>query len=72
MADPHPLSLSLSLSLQWANFTTWQCDEFFPTEKEFVEGVGCVVTYDAKQLFYTILNIALYFLPVAIMIINYR
>ncbi|XP_050718123.1 QRFP-like peptide receptor isoform X1 [Eriocheir sinensis] len=58
-------------SIEWANFTTWQCDEFFPTEKEFVEGVGCVVTYDAKQLFYTILNIALYFLPVAIMIINY-
>nr|WOA03695.1 CHH family candidate receptor A34beta1 [Carcinus maenas] len=58
-------------SIQWANFTTWQCDEFFPTEKEYVQDVGCVVTYDAKHLFYTILNIALFFLPVAIMIINY-
>ncbi|XP_045126915.1 QRFP-like peptide receptor isoform X1 [Portunus trituberculatus] len=59
-------------SIQWANFTTWQCDEFFPTEKEYVEDEGrCEVIYDAKNLFYTILIIALFFLPVAIMIINY-
>lgn len=59
-------------SFQWANFTTWNCDEFFPTEKKFVEGVGCVVTFDAQQLYYIILTITCYFLPVTIMIVNYR
>nr|WOA03688.1 CHH family candidate receptor A34beta2 [Gecarcinus lateralis] len=58
-------------STEWSNFTAWNCDEAFPTERKFVKGVGCVVTYDAKQLFYVIFTITCYFLPVTIMLVNY-
>ncbi|XP_050718279.1 QRFP-like peptide receptor isoform X3 [Eriocheir sinensis] len=56
---------------EWSNFTTWNCDEFFPTKRKFVEGVGCVVTFDAKRLFYMVFIITCYFLPVTIMLVNY-
>nr|WOA03697.1 CHH family candidate receptor A34beta2 [Carcinus maenas] len=57
-------------SIEWSNFTTWHCDEFFPTKKKLLNGV-CVVTYDAKKLFYIILTTTCYFLPVTIMLVNY-
>ncbi|XP_066954357.1 substance-P receptor-like isoform X1 [Macrobrachium rosenbergii] len=59
-------------SIKWANFTSWQCDEFWPTEKHFDPKLEqCVITYDARKVFYVALTIALYFLPVAVMFINY-
>ncbi|XP_063849458.1 neuromedin-K receptor-like [Scylla paramamosain] len=57
-------------SIKWSNFTTWHCNEFFPMEKKVINGL-CVVTYDAKKLFYIIFTITCYFLPVTIMLVNY-
>ncbi|KAK7082156.1 hypothetical protein SK128_016503 [Halocaridina rubra] len=56
----------------WANFTSWQCDEIWPTVRHYDHRLGrCVTTYDAKKVFYVALTIALYFLPVAVMFVNY-
>ncbi|XP_068218162.1 substance-K receptor-like [Palaemon carinicauda] len=59
-------------SIQWANFTSWQCDEIWPQKRERDPLTGfCHVVYDTKHYFYTTLTIALYFLPVGVMFINY-
>lgn len=59
-------------SLKWKNYTSWHCDEIWPSKAKFDPTVGyCVTVYDTKTLFYTAFTIALYFLPVLIMLINY-
>lgn len=59
-------------SVQWANFTSWQCDEIWPQKQERDPVTGyCMLVYNSKHYFYTALTIALYFLPVGIMFINY-
>ncbi|XP_068241493.1 QRFP-like peptide receptor isoform X2 [Palaemon carinicauda] len=59
-------------SLKWKNYTSWHCDEIWPSKAKFDPVVGhCVTVYDTKTLFYTAFTIALYFLPVLIMLINY-
>nr|XP_053637582.1 substance-K receptor-like [Cherax quadricarinatus] len=59
-------------SVKWLDYTTWHCDEIWPTEMEYDPSTGHnIVTFDTKKLFYTVLIIAFYFLPVGIMFINY-
>nr|XP_045606545.1 substance-K receptor-like [Procambarus clarkii] len=59
-------------SVKWKNFTTYQCEEFWPTDGHFDPLLSkCVITYDPKKHFYIFLTIAVYFLPVGIMFINY-
>ncbi|KAK3882556.1 hypothetical protein Pcinc_013067 [Petrolisthes cinctipes] len=59
-------------STEWSNFTSYACEEFWPTASEYNPETGaCVVVFDAKKRFYTVLTIALYFLPVAIMFVTY-
>lgn len=59
-------------SIKWSNFTSWHCDEIWPREGKFDPTKRqCVITYDAKKIFYTVLIIAVYFLPVGIMLISY-
>ncbi|XP_063596881.1 QRFP-like peptide receptor [Penaeus indicus] len=68
-----PLAIYRELhSFKWKNFTSWHCDEYWPKEVRFDPSLGmCITTYDSKKLFYTLLTIALYFLPVGIMLLNY-
>lgn len=41
-------------------------------KKKFVKNVGCVVILDGKKVYYTVLFITCYFLPVTIMLVSYR
>ena len=51
----------------------WQCDEFWPMEGYIDHATKtCIVTTDHKIPFYTFFTIAIYFLPVTIMVVSYR
>ncbi|XP_018026225.1 substance-K receptor [Hyalella azteca] len=68
-----PLLLYRQLySIEWKDFRLWQCDEFWPMEGHYDKHLNkCVVTSDPKKLFYTFFIIAIYFMPVTIMVASY-
>ncbi|XP_042868473.1 substance-K receptor-like [Penaeus japonicus] len=58
-------------SIQWKNYTSWHCDESWPNHGAPDAHGGCIIKFTSKTVYYTILSTAFYFLPIAIMLINY-
>ncbi|KAF2369147.1 G protein-coupled receptor rhodopsin-like [Trinorchestia longiramus] len=71
LASPSLLYRQL-YSIQWKDMQVWHCDEFWPMEGYFdVEKMTCIVTSNTKKLFYTFFIIAIYFMPVTVMVASY-
>ncbi|XP_047485080.1 substance-K receptor-like isoform X1 [Penaeus chinensis] len=58
-------------NIQWKNFTTWHCDEFWPNHGTQDASGQCVIKFTSKMIYYTVLNTAFFFVPIAIMLVNY-
>ncbi|ROT62752.1 hypothetical protein C7M84_019386 [Penaeus vannamei] len=58
-------------SIQWKNFTSWHCDEFWPNHGAPDATGQCVIKFTSKMIYYTILSTAFFFIPIAIMLVNY-
>ncbi|GAB6030927.1 hypothetical protein CHUAL_007754 [Chamberlinius hualienensis] len=58
--------------INWKNFVECQCVERWPVRFEYSLELGaCVATTPAKQIYYTFVTVALFFLPMLIMSATY-
>ncbi|CAL4149830.1 unnamed protein product, partial [Meganyctiphanes norvegica] len=58
--------------LQWSDYTSVNCEEYWPTQWMFNENAGhCEAIVDGRYPYYITLTVGFYFLPVTIMILSY-